>query len=139
LSNHKKVIPFPVSPWRFFDYADDIEDWYYGLSEEGQDIFEDLLKVNSKVHLPLNWLGCEMLQGACAEQGIWEWKFRADNVQQRLLGVFGEERRTAIFLIACIHKQKIYKPPDCLETAINRAKNIQKGEKFRERKIRENL
>ena len=129
-----------MSHWRFFDYAEDIETWYDGLSEEGQNIFDGILKVNSKTDLPLRWVACEMLQGACKDQGIWEWRFRADNTQSRLLGVFGEElRKTAIFLIGCTHKQKIYQPHDCLESAIKRAKSIQKGASFNERKVREDI
>jgi hypothetical protein len=125
--------------WRFFDYAEDIEEWYLALSEEAQDILNGLLKINSKTILPRDWIGCEMLQGACKEEGIWEWRFRADNIQQRLLGVFGQERGAAIFLIGCSHKQKVYKPTNCLQSAIKRAKDAKKGGPFRERKIRENL
>ena len=128
-----------MSPWRFFDYAEDIEEWYRSLSGEGQDILNALLKINSKANEPRDWVGCEMLQGSCKEEGIWEWRFRADNVQQRLLGIFGEARRTAIFLVGCSHKQKVYKPADCLETAIKRAKIARKGKSFDERKVREDI
>lgn len=139
MPNHKKVIPLPVARWRFFDYADDIEAWYLGLSEEGRDTFDSLLKTNAKASVPRQWGGCKMLQGACQKEGIWEWRFFADGVQQRLLGVFGSERKTAIFLIGCFHKDNVYKPSDCLDTAIKRAKNIKTGAKFNERKIRSNL
>jgi hypothetical protein len=138
------VIPFPVSQsalWRFFDYAGDIENWYRGLSEEGRDIFGSLLKANAKISVPLNWLGSKMLQGACKKEGIWEWCFRADGVQQRLLGVFGKEPKTAIFLLGCSHKGKIYRPADCLETAIRRAKRAKNlsGAEFNARPIRTDL
>lgn len=139
MPNHTKVIPFAVCQWRFFDFAEDIEDWFGALSEEGQDILNGLLKINSKTALPRDWIGCEMLQGPCKEEGIWEWRFRADGVQQRLLGVFGIERRTAIFLIGCFHKQRVYKPALCLQTAIKRASIAKKGGLFRERKIREDI
>lgn len=133
------MIPFAVCHWRFFDFADDIEEWYRALSEEGQDILNGLLKINCKTMLPRDWIGCEMLQGPCKEEAVWEWRFRADGVQQRLLGVFGRERGTAIFLIGCSHKQRVYRPPDCLPTAIRRAKSAKEGGPFRERKIREDL
>lgn len=133
------MIPFAVCHWQFFDFAEDIEEWYLDLPEEGQDILNGLLKINSKTTLPSDWIGCEFLQGPCKEGGIWEWKFRAESIQQRLLGVFGRERRTAIFLIGCSHKQKVYKPADCLQTAIRRAKDAKKGGPFRERKITEDF
>lgn len=138
MANHKKVIQLPVVQWRFFDYADDIEQWFLGLSESGRDIFNSLLKINSKTSLPTSWQGSKMLQGACKEVGIWEWRFFADGVQQRLLGVFGPERKTAIFLLGCSHKDQIYRPPNCIETAIKRANNLS-GADLNERTIRENL
>jgi hypothetical protein len=137
LQNHKKVIPFPSSGWCFFDYAKEIEDWYQGLSEEGQDIFQTLLKTNSKAVIPNQWTGCKMLQGKCKKEGIWEWRFFADYCQQRLLGIFGEGRKTAIFLIGCFHKQDIYTPPECLDSAIKRAREVRDGSaKLNERKVR---
>jgi hypothetical protein len=139
LPNHTKVIALPVLQWRFFDYADDIDIWYQGLSEGARDILESLLKVNSKARDSIQWTGCKMLQGACKQHGIWEWRFRDGAVQQRLLGIFGSERKTAIFLIACNHKDNVYKPVNCLDTAIKRAKTVKSGAKFRERQIRSNL
>lgn len=133
------MIPFVVRHWRFFDFADDVEDWFRSLPDEGQDILNGMLKVNSKTENPRNWTACEMLQGPCKDEGIWEWKFVVDKVQHRLLGVFGYERKTAIFLIGCTHKQKVYKPPNCLDTAIKRAKITKNGGVFRERKIREDF
>ncbi|HME57981.1 MAG TPA: hypothetical protein VKF63_06570 [Terracidiphilus sp.] len=139
MQNHKKVIPFPSSGWRFFDYADEIEDWYQGLSEEGRDTFDTLLKTNSKATIPLQWSGCKMLKGKCKKEGIWEWRFFADDCQQRLLGIF-EGHRTAIFLIGCSHKQTVYKPPDCLDTAIKRAREVRDGQaKLSKREVRSDL
>jgi hypothetical protein len=121
--------------WRFFDYADDIESWYQKLSEEGKDLFAAILKSNAKTSNQQQWLACKMLQGACKREGIWEWTFKAGKVQQRLLGIFGDERKTAIFLIGCTHKDRVYCPKDCLETAIKRAKSLKKGGPLRERPI----
>jgi hypothetical protein len=131
LQNHLKVIPFPTGGWQFFDCLEGtnnpIEDWYQALSEEEQDTFDALLKQNQKVELPINWGGMKMMQGDCKEERIWEWRFRADGPPQRILGIFGDERKHAIFLIGCYHKQKVYKPPECLTTAIRRAKKIREG------------
>jgi hypothetical protein len=139
LQNHTKVIPFVVRHWRFYDFADDIEEWYQSLPDEGRDILNGLLKVNSKTEIPRNWIACDMLQGPCKDDRLWEWKFRVDNIQQRLIGVFGPQRGTAIFLIGCSHKQKIYKPANCLETAIRRAGTARNGGSFREREVREDF
>lgn len=144
MSNHKKVIPFTVVGWRFFDYLEGannpIEDWYQGLLEEGQDVFDAVLKLNQKAEHPANWQDCKMLEGEGKEQGIWEWRFFADGRQQRVLGIFGENRKEAIFLIGCTHKQRIYSPPNCLKTAVRRAKDFRNGKAVtRERKVRQDI
>ena len=69
-----------------------------------------------------------MMEGKCKEHGIWEWRFRANGHQQRILGIFGEARKEAIFLIGCTHKQKVYTPPNCLATAVKRAKEFRSRE-----------
>jgi hypothetical protein len=139
LSNHKKVIPFSsvwqpeIKPtlWTFFDFKDGqnnvIQTWYDGLQEEEQDVFESLLKINGKEPLPISWQGCKVLQGDAKSEKVWEWKFSCGRIQQRLLGVFGPNRREAIFLIGCNHKQKVYQPRDCITTAIKRAKLVKEG------------
>ena len=150
MQNHKKVIPFPrVAPlvkgglWRFFDYRENshnvIEPWYRGLSEGGQDIFENILKQNGKTPVPIHWGCCKPLQGKYKQEGIWEWRFFADDRQQRLLGIFGNNRREAIFLIGCSHKDDVYTPPGCLDTALDRAKEVRKGAQVDERTVEENL
>ena len=144
MPNHKKVIPFP-SVWRFFDFVEGttnlIEAWYQGLSEEGQYTFDSLLKANQKANSPTEWNGSKMLEGDCQKHAIWEWRFFADGRQQRLLGIFAEdERKKAIFLIGCYHKQKRYVPTDCLKTAIRRARAVRKGvANLHERKIKHNI
>ena len=125
------MILFPVLGWRFFDCLEGvnnpIEDWYQGLSEEEQDKFNALLKQNQKVDLPIHWGGMKMMQGECKEHRIWEWRFLGDGPQQRILGIFGEQRKQAVFLIGCYHKQQIYEPPKCIKTAIRRAKAVREG------------
>jgi hypothetical protein len=148
LSNHKKVISFPVSPvsgWRFWDCLEGIrnpiEDWYQGLSEDdGQNIFDSIIKGNKKADNPTQWHDCKMLQGKAKEHGIWEWRFFADGKQQRLLGIFGRERKQAIFLIGCTHKQRVYDPPECIDTAIRKAKDVRAGRaSTSERQITEDI
>jgi hypothetical protein len=80
-----------------------------------------------------------MLKGACKAQGIWEWCFFADGKQQRLLGIFANERKKAIFLVGCHHKQKRYKPDDCLTTAVKRAKEARAGATLHERQVKQDI
>ncbi len=116
-----------------------IEDWYRGLSEEGQDIFDALLKANQKAGPPTEWTGCKFLHGESKKEGIWEWFFFADDCQQRLLGIFGEKRKEAIFLIGCYHKNGNYTPANSLKTAIKRAKKVRQGAKVYERQVRSDI
>jgi hypothetical protein len=150
LQNHKKVIPFsrtgiswPERRWQFFDYLENgqnvIEPWYQGLSESGQDTFDDLVKLNAKTPLPANWGCSKVLQGEYKEEGLWEWRFFSNDRQQRVVGMFGIKRKEAVFLIGCSHKGKIYTPPRCLDTALKRAKEVRKGVKVNERPIEPNL
>jgi hypothetical protein len=126
--------------WRFFDYGADIESWYSLLSEDEQETLEDLLKWNSKVDLPTDWLGCKMLRGEAKTERIWEWRFHPAGTQQRLLGTFGANRKEAIFLIGCNHKQNVYQPANCLNTAVKRAREVREGKvKLNERQVRTDL
>jgi hypothetical protein len=134
------VIPFPSSVWSFYDYGNEIEDWYRSLSENGREILESMLKTNSKAPVPAHWIGSKMLQGRYKQDGIWEWYFMDDRCQQRLMGIFGEDRKTAIFLIGCSHKQRVYTPPDCLDTAAKRAREVRNGTaRLRRREVREDF
>ena len=144
MKNHTKVIPFPSQGWQFFDYIEGnrnpIEEWYQDLPEEGRDTFDALLKANQKIEQPSNWGGSTIMQGDCKKEGIWEWRFYAGGRQQRVLGIFGDQRKHAIFLIGCYHKNKVYTPPDALDTAIKRAKAIRnRRAAVRERQIKQNL
>jgi hypothetical protein len=116
--------------WRFSDYGGpgySVEDWYQSLDDEEQRIFDNLLKTNSKADTPKDWNGSKMLQGEAKPEAIWEWRFHPHGVQQRVLGIFGADRKHAIFLIGCNHKQKVYVPPDCIKLAIKRARQVRDG------------
>lgn len=147
---HKKVIPFwqvaggeSHQIWRFFDYCESgrnvIEPWYQALLEDGQETLDAILKQNAKTPLPMNWGCSKVLQGEYKQEGIWEWKFFANGKQQRLLGMFGNNRREAIFLIGCSHKSRVYTPHDCLDTALRRAKEARKGAQVDERTVEQTL
>ncbi|HKT13417.1 MAG TPA: hypothetical protein VJW77_16480 [Terriglobia bacterium] len=143
MKNHKKVISFPSGHWRYFDYVpgarNEIEDWYRGLSEDAQDLLASLLKTNQKVDSPINWVGLRFLKGKYKEERLWELRFFADNRQQRLIGTFGNNRKEAIFLIGCYHKEGDYHPRNCLDTALRLAKAAKKGGNTCERKVEQDL
>jgi hypothetical protein len=144
LQDHIKVIPFPVpSLWQFVDYVDGInriEEWFQGLSQEGKDNFETLLKNTQKIESHLQWGGFKYLKGEPKEERIWQLDFRADKRQYRLLGVFGSVRKQAILILGCYHKGIIYTPSNALDTACKRAKALRdKKATTHERKIRQDI
>ena len=127
--------------WRFWDYIsgtnNPIENWYQGLSEDAQYLFDSMLKNISKVESPLQWTAFKrFLQGKLKEERIWELAFRADRRQYRILGIFGKQRKEAVLLLGCYHKDKKYTPTDALETAFKRARDFREGRaRIRERPI----
>jgi hypothetical protein len=146
LSNHKKVIflPQPPLPWSFFDYveggANRIEEWYLGLSQEGKDKFDALLKNTQKIESHVQWGGFKYLKGKPKEEHIWQLDFIADKKQYRLLGVFGSIRKQAVLLLGCYHKGDVYTPREALETACKRAKALrEKRATTYERKIKNDI
>jgi phage-related protein len=132
LPNHTKVISFPTPAlWSFFDYVEAgtnrIEGWYQGLSQEGMDAFDALLKNTQKIQDHLQWGGFKFLKGKPKEERIWQLDFRADKRQYRLLGVFGSVRKQAVLILGCYHKGESYTPKEALETACKRAKALREG------------
>lgn len=126
---HTKVISFERRVWRFFDYVEGdtnpIERWYENdLSEEGQQLFTAMLKNCRKIEDHSQWTPFRgYLQGKLKEYRIWELGFVADKRQHRVLGVFAGEK-TAVLLIGCYHKGKVYTPAASLDTACKRAKAL---------------
>ena len=146
MQNHKKVIFLsqPALRWSFFDYreggANRIEEWYLGLSQEGKDKFDALLKNTQKIDNHLQWGGFKYLKGKPKEEHIWQLDFIADKRQYRLLGVFGSIRKQAVLLLGCYHKGDVYTPKEALETACKRAKALrEKRATTYERKIKNDI
>lgn len=144
MTHHKKVIvlekPKPEL-WRFFDftYANNnkpIDEWHKTLSDFGQGLLNSLLKINSKVDLPIHWMGSLKYLKGKNMAGIWEIRFY-DGVQQRLLGMFDGTKR-AVFLVGCYHKGGNYTPTDALETSRKRKALWESGDciKTNERQIK---
>jgi hypothetical protein len=149
LTHKKKVILSTQPPrlWRYWDFvypndSNPIEDWYQGLPEDVQDLFDALLKNNQKTERPQQWNGFRKLLrgGDLQKHGVWELEFKGqDGLARRLMGIF-DGARTAVFLIGCYHKGGNYTPSDALETAAKRASlHFQKKAKIRERTVKENI
>ena len=149
MQNHKKVISdelnIPQQQWTFWDYVvnenNKIEVWYQELSEGARHTFDGVLKNISKTQLSNEWSGWRgFLQGKYKQERIWELGFKEDKIQHRVLGVFGGQRKQAVLLVGCYHKQRNYTPSDALETAFKRAKQYRVGGvQLHERKIKTDL
>jgi hypothetical protein len=150
LTYRKKVIS-SSSPevWTFWDFVavpgvtSPVEEWRLSLPEEAEKSFNGILKANRACKNHLHWLGIRrhfFLEGKSKEQRVWELCFQdSDGVQYRILGVFWpkHQRMQATLLIGCTHKEGVYDPPSCLQTAIDRRKLLANGgAHIRERKVR---
>jgi len=134
----------PPALWRFFDYVEaqqnPIQEWYQKLSFEGKISFNTVLKNTRKVALPIKWAGFKYLKGKPAEEKIWQLDFISDKRQYRVLGVFGQGRKSAVLILGCYHKGDVYTPPNALETARKRAKALREGKaETRERTISDDI
>jgi len=142
------VIYFPVSvvDWRFWDFvflndSNPIEDWRVALSDEGKLNFNAVLKNIRNIENPIHWTPLKrFLKGKYVKYRIWELEFKADGRQYRVLGNFGKERKQAVLLVGCYHKNRVYTPPDALDTAFDRGRWLTEGRaKLRERQIRTDI
>jgi hypothetical protein len=147
LKNHNNVItlkPKDSPTWKVFDWTDSgnnpVEDWRNSLSEDGKELFDDLLKSNRKIDNPSHWVGFKrFMKGKLAPEKIFEFKFVADGKQHRVLCKCGDIRKSLIILMGCYHKDS-YTPQDALDTAVKRSKAIgKKGIELIERPIREDF
>lgn len=105
-----------------------MDDWFlHDLSEEAQFAFRDALKDAQKIDSPTNWLCFKRhLGGKFRKYKMWElWFSCGDNREYRVLGVFGRERKQAILLMGCYHKGRVYTPAEALETAFQRARDLE--------------
>lgn len=135
------MISLQQAKWTFYDYVQDkrnpVDAWYTGLSLPARLQFNAVLKDCSKTENHQSWIGFRSyLQGAAKTERVWELGFKADNRQYRIFGIFGDERKSAILLVGCYHKGRVYTPPDAIETARKRAKAFKEGKgEAREREI----
>jgi hypothetical protein len=114
-----------------------MDDWFRELSEEAQFVLIDRLKDAEKTHEMTDWLCFKRyMHGKLKKYRIWELYFAGDKRQYRILGVTGSERKQAIFLVGCYHKDGVYAPPGALKMAYKGAKDLaEKKATIYERKI----
>jgi hypothetical protein len=144
LTDHKNVILSVIpSQWRFFDFGytkgqSAIHDWYLGLSEHAQYLFDGLWRINRDVQMPNQWTGWRRyMKGQLKKEKVWELGFKSENVPHRILGIFGPDRKTAILLIGYTHKGNTYDPPAALETCVKRKRLLEGTKAYAiERQIR---
>ena len=60
-------------------------------------------------------------------KGIWEIKWKTANVQFRALGF--DHARHFVLVIGCAHKQRVYDPHNCVDTARIRKAEVENGER----------
>lgn len=94
--------------------------WYAGLSKQEQSDADEFIKTLRKMR---RWRGPDYRR---LDDGIGELRWKSENKQQRLLGFFQDGVWYA--LIGCKHKQQIYTPQNCLDTAKKRKRQIQNNE-----------
>lgn len=97
-----------------------IADWYGGLPVREQALTDEFIKNQRKIQ---SW---EMPDYRRLGDGIGELRWFAGKKQHRLLGF--SQKRVWYALIGCMHKQQVYKPTDCLDTAKKRKAMILNGE-----------
>src|SRR5579862_1489489 len=107
LTDHKKVILSKPdhADWMFCDFStgagNQIKDWVAGLSEYAESIFWSVLKINKIIENPIHWTQLRYLKGEAKKHRLWELRFKADDKAYRIIGFFGQKRKTAILLIGC--------------------------------------
>jgi len=131
VKSYKSDIIKPVIYWSFHDYVDSrnrIQDWYVSaLSDASRLTFDSDLKNRAKTKNHLEWCGFEKWKnGEAKGLGIFELKFLADAKQHRVFAVFRPGKQV-VLLMGCYHKQKVYTPPNALDTACKRAKALRDG------------
>jgi hypothetical protein len=138
LKYHKKVIAFTGAPkepneWVFCDWVqgdtNPIDVWVRKeLSDGAREILNSLLKTNRKTQDFVKWVGFKrFMQGELRKEKVFEIEFYADKRAYRVLMMTGEARKHAVILMGCYHKGKVYDPPDALNTAYKRAKELRSG------------
>ena len=116
--------------WTFMDYCsaggnNPISEWYESvLSVQQRADVDALLRVlrNSRI-----WNVTDFRARIQGREGLSEIRLKSERTQIRLIGRQAPGFRY-VLLIGCTHKQQIYDPKSCLDTAERRKKEIDRGE-----------
>ena len=118
----------PPFKWRLEQYQGSrnaIEDWRKGLDPQARSDADTFLK-NMAKSTEWSYPDIQGLRGK-KYRGLTELRWVAGNVQHRIIGYQIDDHRY-LMLIGCTHKQQRYKPTECLDTAVDRRKNIERGD-----------
>lgn len=114
--------------WTFRSYVtaagnDRVARWYRSQSAGAQAAF-DAVREYLEVRERDDWRrpDFDKLSGRYKELG--ELRFEVANVQYRPLGFFGPAKAEFTILVGATKKGNIYDPPDALETALKRRKEV---------------
>jgi phage-related protein len=120
----------PVRYWWFYDFVQSgnpVQDWYSSeLSDLGRFAMDAMLKNTAKVANQLDWGARDLGGTSNKKEDILELKFIADKKQYRLGFIF-QPGRQVILLNGFYHQQKVYHPPNALDTARKRAKDFREN------------
>ena len=104
---------------------DKIAEWYVGLSSQGRADADELIKDMRRIPLR-DWKMPQYRRKLQNGDGLGELRWKSEKTQQRLLGFVMKGIWYAV--MGCTHKQQAYSPPDAIETAKRRKRQIERGE-----------
>ena len=112
--------------WTFFDYVshvgnNQIDRWYEDLLIQEQSDFDEFLKTLGKTE---KWGNRDYRPLHCKCIGLGELCFASCKKQHRVIGQFGPNHQYTL-LIGCTHKQRVYDPPNAMDTALVRKKSLE--------------
>ncbi len=99
-----------------------IADWYEGLSIEERADADEFIKDMRKT---ADWKMPSYRPKLTGHKGIGELRWTSEKKEHRLVGFL--KGGSFYALIGCTHKGKVYDPPDALDTADKRKKDIDDG------------
>lgn len=114
--------------WTYFDYVSPagnnlIVKWLDDLTIQERSDLDAMLEIMSK---QMHWQKPDFkwLSGK-KYQGLGEVTFKSEQgTPLRLIGTKGDTPNSFIFLIGCSHRERIYDPPDAIDTAVKRKKKL---------------
>ena len=117
--------------WTFYDYVSDIGTNHVAkwiakeLSKQEETDFDVLLENLSKMAV---W-DVKDYRTVVSSPGLGEIRWKGQTRRTlRMIGIRSLEQKTFICLLGCSHKDNIYKPPDWLNTSIDRMKALNRNE-----------